>query len=97
MANKPWDVKHQAFRAALKELRVNKDLVQEELGKQLGKKQSYVSKYETGERKLGYLELLDILEATEHSVQEFHALYLIKINQQPIDKNSFTTTPKKYQ
>lgn len=79
MNNKTWDPKHQAFREALKELRHRKGLMQKDLGDKLGKHQSYISKYESGERKLGYLELLDILEACDNSVAEFHNLYLTKV------------------
>ncbi len=79
MINKLWDSKHQAFQLALKELRNSKGLKQKELGEKLGRHQSYISKYETGERKLDYLELLDILDACENTVAEFHALYLTKV------------------
>ncbi len=79
MANRPWDPKHQAFREALKDLRDSKGIKQKELGKKLGKHQSYISKYESGERKLGYLELLDVLDVCGNSVEEFHALYLTKV------------------
>ncbi len=79
MANQPWDPKHQAFQEALKELRNLRGLKQKELGEKIGKHQSYISKYENGERKLSYLEVLDILEACQNSVAEFHALYMTKV------------------
>lgn len=84
MTNKPWDAKHQAFQETLRELREAKTLKQKELGDKLGKPQSYVSKYETGERKLEYLELLEILEVIDNTVQEFHELYLSKVGNQEV-------------
>ncbi len=82
MSNRLWDIEQTAFRKALRELRTGKKLLQQDISAQLGKPQSYVSKYETGERKLSYLEVLDILDVCEHSVAEFHALYLDKIAEQ---------------
>ncbi len=79
MTNQPWNPRHVAFQQALRELRDSQGLQQAQLAEQLGKPQSYVSKYENGERKLSYLELLDILDACENSVSEFHALYLTKV------------------
>lgn len=75
MVNKPWDRKHEAFQQAIREVRSQSTLKQQELAEKLGKPQSYVSKYERGERKLDYLELMDVLEACGSGVQEFQALY----------------------
>ena len=44
----------------LKELRIKKDITQVELAKKLGVPQSFVSKYESGERQLDILELRQI-------------------------------------
>ena len=60
MANKPWHPDQQAMRAVLKQIRVEAELSQVDLAKLLVKPQSYVSKYESGERKLGYLEVKEI-------------------------------------
>jgi predicted transcriptional regulator len=46
-------------------------LTQTELADTLDKPQSYVSKYESGERKLDYLEVVDILEACSTTVVKF--------------------------
>ena len=75
MVNKPWDRKHEAFQEAIKEVRNQSELKQQELAEKLGKPQSYVSKYERGERKLDYLEVMDVLEACGSGVKEFQALY----------------------
>ncbi len=79
MSNKPWDVEHIAFREALRELRHSQELNQQDVADQLGRPQSYISKYENGERRLEYLEVIAILDIFEHTIEEFHALYLTKV------------------
>jgi len=83
VANKPWHPNYLAFRSTLKALRKSKGLKQEQLGSKLGKHQSYISKYENGERQLNFLELLDILEAFNYSLSEFHSEYLAKVAETP--------------
>lgn len=51
-------------------LRREAGLRQIELAKRLGKPQSYVSKYELGERRLDLLELSQICEAVGISLEE---------------------------
>lgn len=46
-------------------LREDKGLSQHQLAKKIRKPQSYVSKYERGERRLDVIELLDILKVLE--------------------------------
>lgn len=79
MANNPWDPRNEAFRKAIREVREKSGLRQEELARVVGKPQSYISKYETGERRLDYVELIEILDACEWTVGRFHKLYLRKI------------------
>lgn len=43
-------------------------LTQEELARKLGKPQSYVSKFESGERRLDVIELLDVAGALQITV-----------------------------
>lgn len=45
------------FRNLLRELRVGRGFTQDELASHLGMPQSYVSKYETGERRLDVIEV----------------------------------------
>lgn len=92
MSNKPWEIEQVALREALRELRESRDMKQQEVSDILGKPQSYVSKYETGERKLGYLEVVEILYAFEHTVEEFHALYLTKVSER---RGEYLLTRKK--
>lgn len=75
MSNKPWDSKREALRELLKELRQEKAMTQAELSAIQEKPQSYVSKYENGERKLDFVEIAEICKALDISMQEFSALY----------------------
>jgi len=49
--------------AALADARVAKGLTQEELGRRLGVDQTYVSKYETGRRRIDVIEFMSIVAA----------------------------------
>lgn len=62
MTNKLWDSKREALRETLKELRIKNELTQVQLASKLFKPQSYVSKYESGERKLDFIEVLEIAD-----------------------------------
>lgn len=55
----------------LREIRGEAGLHQADLARLLGKPQSFVSKYETGERRLDILELRQICGALKVSLQEF--------------------------
>lgn len=48
------------LRSLLRESRVGKGLTQSELSEKLGKPQSYVSKYEIGERRIDVIELREV-------------------------------------
>lgn len=71
MTNNLWDKKHQAFQDTVKNIRITSKKTQQELAEILGKPQSYVSKYESGERKLEYLEVREICHACNTSIQKF--------------------------
>lgn len=64
--NRIWDERQQRFRQYLKDIRKESGLSQEELAKRLDRPQSYVSKYERGERKLDFVETVEICEALGH-------------------------------
>jgi transcriptional regulator with XRE-family HTH domain len=68
-----------AFRELLKEKRVAKNLTQADVAKGLGLPQSYVSKYESGERRLDFVETVLVCEALGMSIEEFAAAYSGKL------------------
>ena len=61
--NQVWDEKQLRFRSFLKKLRKESGLSQQELADRLKRPQSFVSKYERGERKLDFIETVEICEA----------------------------------
>jgi transcriptional regulator with XRE-family HTH domain len=76
MANKPWDKDREKLRTLLKKLRTEEaSYTQMELSKALGRPQSYVSKYEIGERRLDYIEVKEICDALDVPMQKFNELF----------------------
>ena len=63
MPSRNWDKKHDVLRKKLREIRVDAGLTQEDLAEALGEAQSYISKYERGERRLGFVDVLTICKA----------------------------------
>lgn len=61
--NQVWDEKQLRFRSFLKKIRKESGLSQQELADRLKRPQSFVSKYERGERKLDFIETVEICEA----------------------------------
>ena len=59
------------LQALLREVRMEAGLTQEEVASRLGRPQSFVSKYETGERRLDVLELRQILTVVGLPLAEF--------------------------
>jgi transcriptional regulator with XRE-family HTH domain len=55
----------------LRVVRIKAGLTQEEVARRLGRPQSFVSKYETGERRLDILELRQVLAALGLPLKEF--------------------------
>lgn len=62
MAKSAYSQRYRRFREALADSRRNAGLSQQEVARRLGKPQSYVSKFETGERRLDVVEFLDIAD-----------------------------------
>lgn len=54
--------KYQRFLARLREARLQAGLTQEEAARRLGKPQSFMSKCESGERRLDFVEVLALAE-----------------------------------
>lgn len=63
--------RQQTLLKLLREIRQEADLRQEDVAEQLGRPQSFVSKYESGERRLDVLELRDVCEALGITLVEF--------------------------
>lgn len=59
------------FRQLLKDLRLQKGLTQVELSSALGMAQSFVSKYEMGERRLDFVEVAELCRQLDITLQEF--------------------------
>ena len=55
----------------MKEARIEAGFRQTDLAKRLGKPQSFVSKYESGERRLDLAELWEVCRAMGVSLQDF--------------------------
>jgi transcriptional regulator with XRE-family HTH domain len=66
-------------RELLKQMRVEAKLTQAELAEALNNPQSYIAKYENGERKLGLVEVAGICEAVGSSLLVFSELYKDRI------------------
>ena len=55
----------------LRELRRQRNLTQDQMAKAMGAKQAFVSKYETGERRLDFLDLVAICDVLGISIVKF--------------------------
>lgn len=62
MATSIWCTQNQLLQKTLKDLRTQASLTQLQLAAKLNRPQSYVSKYESGERRLDLVELREIAE-----------------------------------
>lgn len=75
MNNNLYDRQNIVLRELLIDLRNEAQLTQKELSKQLGKPQSYVSKYESGERKLTLVEIRNIILCCNSTLKSFVASF----------------------
>ncbi|NPV01413.1 MAG: helix-turn-helix transcriptional regulator [Brevinematales bacterium] len=66
-----FNPEYRYFISLLKEYRISKNVTQTELGELLGIDQTYVSKYETFERRLDFIEFRNILKALDIPIHEF--------------------------
>lgn len=60
MSSSIHDDRYRALLVALREAREGQGLSQTELANRLGRRQQFVSKYESGERRLDIIEFIDI-------------------------------------
>ena len=63
--------KYDAFRELITKSRLEASITQSVLAQQLNRPQSYVSKYESGERRLDVVEFLEVLEALNIDARDF--------------------------
>lgn len=63
MPKSAFSRKHEQFRRLLADARQSAGLTQVALAKKLGRPQSFVSKFERGERRLDVIEFLDVARA----------------------------------
>ena len=62
---------HDCLLALLRQIRLDAKLRQVDLAKRLGQPQSFVSKYESGERRLDILELRSLCKAVGTTLEQF--------------------------
>jgi transcriptional regulator with XRE-family HTH domain len=62
---------YEKFRTLLEKYRLKKNLTQSDLAKKLNRPQSFVSKYEIGERRLDVIEFLEIAKHLKINISEF--------------------------
>ena len=63
--------KYEVFRHLLIQARENANITQVELAKKLNKPQSFISKYEGGERRLDFTEFMEIAHFLNIDVMKF--------------------------
>jgi transcriptional regulator with XRE-family HTH domain len=75
MPNPVHDPKYAIFRDMLVAARLQRKLMQSQVADQLGKNQSFVSKYERGERRLDLPEFVEIAEVLGLDIASFITQY----------------------
>ena len=80
MPNPVHDPKYVLFRTMLTEARLAKGMLQSDVAELLGKNQSFVSKYERGERRLDLPEFLEVADALGINVADFVKKYRAELN-----------------
>ena len=71
---KPYPLEgHEALLVLLRQIRLDAKLRQVDLAERLGQPQSFVSKYESGERRLDILELRSLCKAVGITLEQFVA------------------------
>lgn len=71
MVSRAAPAERKRFLSLLRQMRLDAGLRQEDLAHQLGKPQSFVSRYESGERRLDVLELRQICKVLNVSLLAF--------------------------
>ena len=71
MTSAIWGKQQTTLQQIVRNLRTEAGLTQQELSLSLGKPQSYVSKYESGERRLDIIEIREVCSKCGISLQDF--------------------------
>ena len=71
MTSSVFTKKYETFRELLTQYRKDAGVTQQSLAEKLDKPQSFVSKFESGERRLDVIEFLDVAEVLQFDVYEF--------------------------
>jgi transcriptional regulator with XRE-family HTH domain len=79
MPNPIHEPRYKLFREMLTETRIAKGLLQSDVAEKLGRNQSFVSKYERGERRLDFPEFIQVAEALSIEISEFIEKYQAEI------------------
>ncbi len=76
MTRPPNHPKLVALRSLLTKIRKEKSILQKDLATALDRQQSYVSKYENGERSIDLVEFIEICNAMNYEPEEIFKQYL---------------------
>ncbi|PYI87021.1 MAG: XRE family transcriptional regulator [Verrucomicrobia bacterium] len=79
MSKTTYTQSNDIFRELLKDTRVAKNLTQADVATSLGLPQSYVSKYESGERRLDFVETVLVCQVLGMSIEDFAAAYSARL------------------
>jgi len=71
---------YQLFRSLLVAARERSGLTQAQVAEQLNRPQSYISKYERGERRLDFTEFVELAEVLGINIPDFVATYKTSID-----------------
>lgn len=71
MSDNEFTTEQKRLQTLLRQIRLEAGMRQIDLAQRLGQPQSFVSKYESGERRLDLLELRQVCEAVGISLTEF--------------------------
>lgn len=84
MAKHLRDREHRTLIRLLRQVREEKKIRQVDLAKMVERPQSYVSKYENGERRLDFLEIRDICLAVKIDLPTFIRRFEAKLKQRRV-------------
>lgn len=84
----PFDKRREILRNLLVDARKNKNITQAQLAQQLQKPQSFVSKYENGDRLVDLIETHQICQALNYSFGELTTGFEMAVNESSVYYNT---------